>query len=318
MTHLFKKTSLALIIMGLSSAAFANGGSFTAPAKSDFAVTVPNQAAGWHFGANGLIFQLSNRDMSYPVPGNTAHEVQPSYQFGYDVNAGYHLAGTGSDISANFEYYNSSDTAAAEAFVNFGPVVLSQRYEATNDLDYWAVDLMGHEAVDVGNHLDMKVGAGLRYANIDNEFSIRNFTARPSGRGNKIENETDAWGIGPRLTLDGFYDICNGFGIESGFGASLLYGQTDYTRTDRTFNVDGSTATVTKTKLDDSNHVIPELDLKLGLGYNYKISKTYSVNFHAGWKTTTYFDVLDNSGTAGTSTSNLSMSGPYFGITARG
>jgi len=333
MEHMFKKTSLALIVLGLSTVAFANGGSFTAPAKSDFAVTVPNQDAGWHVGANGLVFQVSNRDMNYAttstVSGSTTHTsvdaVEPDYDIGFDVNAGYHFEGTGSDVTAAFEYFSNDDSDTTTGATASSVTTVNgdfHRARGENDLDYYAIDLMGHEAVDVGNNLDMHLGAGLRYANIDNEFTTRGFDNLTNELGNASKNESDAWGIGPRITFDGFYDIYQGFGLEAGLGASLLYGETDYTVTDTSFNSATGPGTITNVdKKDDSNQLIPELDAKIGLGYNYHINQDYSMNFHAGWKTIHYFDVVDNSGFAlgaGTSGSDLSMSGPYFGITLKG
>ena len=56
----------------------------------------------------------------------------------------------------------------------------------------------------------------------------------------------------------------------------------------------------------------------LSLAYVYHINQDYSMNFHAGWKTIQYFDVVDNSGASGAAASDLSMNGPYFGIAFKG
>ncbi len=315
MEHMFKKTSLALIVLGLSTAAFANGGSFTAPAKADFAVTVPNQDAGWHVGVNGLVFKGTSRynRFAQTTSGDTTtnHAVDPDFDLGFDVNAGYHFAGTGSDVSAAFEYFNSDDDDSV-TFANTVPGTTVTKQKADAEVDYWAVDLMGHTAVDVGNNLDMLFGAGLRYANLDNTYTTSEYKTPATGmfRDNEVKLDSDLWGIGPRITFDGFYDIVSGFGIEAGLGASMLFGDQDVTTTTRNFNADGTLFSNSVVKTEDSNQVTPELDAKLGLGYIYHINQDYSMGFHAGWKSINYFE--------GGVTGDVGMTGPYFGLTFRG
>lgn len=96
-------------------------------------------------------------------------------------------------------------------------------------------------------------------------------------------NNSNAWGIGPRVGTAGKYGLPMGLRLDGLFGASLLYTKfTTITHSEgraATF-VDYSVAT----NMNDYNCVRPVLDVNLGLGWNTKWCDSYSFDISARYE----------------------------------
>ncbi len=95
-------------------------------------------------------------------------------------------------------------------------------------------------------------------------------------------NSSNAWGIGPRLGINGKYEFPMGLRIESLIAASLLY-----TRFSSVKHFEQRAATTydfpLETHMNNYNCVRPVLDLNLGIGWGMKIYNKYTIDVFAGY-----------------------------------
>ncbi len=187
------------------------------------------------------------------------------------------------------------------------------------------------QKINVGHKLALHAAAGLCYARTNSEIKAY-YKGENNQQGHiEVDNEnvkltSDFSGIGPRLALDGNYDLTHGFEIIGGIGGSLLAGTLDtkYSTNEITKWWDGTTwhvstdATTRDNKSKD--HIVPECDAQLGVNYTHRFANSSSLIVGAGWKITHYFNVIENvdfDETNGLSMKpqDLSFSGPFLGVT---
>lgn len=114
---------------------------------------------------------------------------------------------------------------------------------------------------------------GLRWARIDQNFNVcidvpqELIGSVDSVYGVHSKNSSSSWGIGPRIGLNNYYLLGKGWRIQGDVAVSLLY--TEYKLSHHedvaAINLDPS---VLNTKLHDYNCLRPNLEMKLGLGWN--------------------------------------------------
>jgi len=328
MKYVLKKTSIALIALGISAGALANGGTVPMPA-SGFNVTVPHQDAGWAVGIEGMYWQPNMHNLAYAVAPTATfsgdvidintdiHTVEPDYDWGFALWGTYHFAGQGNDITLRWTRLHTDDDDSVEHPFDieagqfgvfptkdhpaFGIGIPFEKGHSDVDFEYDAVDLMVGQHIDIGPCLDVRIAAGLRYVSLDTtvkddfEFVIEDEGAIKE----HVNYESDYQGIGPRVEIDGMYDFGSGFGFVAGAGASILIGENDVTAAKEihSFDGDGDLEDTFKVKGDkgDTQQVVPEIDAKLGVNYVYNMGGQSSVAIEAGWKAVNYFDVHQRS-----------------------
>lgn len=341
-----KRLSLALLALGLS-----------APAFADNCVMVPSQQGGFKIGIDALYLRPNNSNLDYAsvvstpsaTPAATAIQrnasVDPSYDWGFYAQVGYLFPCTGNDLTLGYTYLRSdeSDSVDAGTFVTgVGPVVGLFPFGGTfgaaaakAQFDLNVVDLEGGQRFTTGAY-DMRMFAGVRYANIDHTLKTAAFPfvgAVVPVTNNVVfaqEYKSQFRGVGPRLGVDGRYCLNSGFGVDANLSTALLVGTVDSHYHNLAATTTG--ATVTTSELDSKNgsrnRVIPVLEAKLGVDYTHIIDCRCksSIVFEAGYQVTNYFNSVDrpgtNSGVIGVTntvntqsdTSDISFDGPYLGV----
>ena len=89
-------------------------------------------------------------------------------------------------------------------------------------------------------------------------------------------NQSHAWGIGPRVGVDGRYNLPMGFGLDGMIGATLFFTKFTHVR-----HSEGAAATYYETPVPvqmSYNCVRPELDLGLGLSWEREIKNKQRFN----------------------------------------
>ncbi len=132
------------------------------------------------------------------------------------------------------------------------------------------------------------------------------------------ENQSHAWGIGPRLGMDGRYNLPLGLSIDGSFGATLFFSRFTNVR-----HSEGAAATYYAAPASlqmDYNSVRPELDLGFGLGWQMDIGTCQhievlaSYDFSYFWGQNMMRSLVDQYA-AGVSSGNLDL---YFqGLTLK-
>ena len=348
---------VGITTLGLSSVAFANGGGFINNTQSTSA-----QNGYWSIGVEGLYLKPTNGDLTYALVGNPVSfssgatpingktvEIDPDYNFGFNLVGQYCFAGTGNNITASYTHFSSSESDSVsvpevelnvEDIFDVRPLAVwsttihpdnfderGDKAKAEVNFDYDAVDLLAGRFVDLGNNLTLNLSAGLRYANINVDSNALYQGNGDLGGififgedGTEVTLKSEYAGIGPRVSISGNYDFGNGFGANVNAGASLLTGDLKATHYQYDHdNVEPFDLEVDVEKKPD--HVVPELDVDLGLTYTYQMANAYSFTVGAGWRTTNYIEARnrlqfhdENAGALANNLTNMSFNGPYLGL----
>jgi len=323
-----KRLSLALVALGLSAPVFADN-------CSPFAVTVPNQQGGFTAAADALYLRPSAANLSYNAQiGNitlnpatipvTINNVNPSYNWGFDVMAGYRIPCTGNDITLAWTHLGeTSDSDSVSRAI--GTTGFNFNASSNVQFKYNAVDLDVGQRVNFGDYFNFRLFTGLRWAdlqqNSDNFYSVTRNTNGTTLTSLGIDQESEFKGVGPQVGLEGRYCLGYGFGLDANATFSAVIGHVDAT-TDTAFRlnpVEGAPVAVNVNfDQEKKNRVVPALDTNLGVDYTYNFNNAYrsSLVVQAGWKVINYWDVthalINNVGP--NNASSVAFDGPYAGI----
>ena len=344
----------------------------TAPAFADDAVLVPSQQGGFKVGIDALYLRPTSAGLDYatlatdptdfPIgfESNANATINPSYNFGVYAQVGYLFPCTGNDLTLGYTYLsgNSTDSIVAPPLTISGNVAIPNGVvfvlpltavsfssalsfsSAQGKLEYTlnVVDLEAGQRFASGPY-DMRMFAGLRYANIDSTLSTlaAPFTLPPGifGLVNIFVSQNQEFnsqfrGIGPRVGVDTRYCFGSGFGVDVDVSTALLVGNVNS-------HYNGSlTSTITTPPTTSNFHaenssrtrVIPVLEAKLGLDYAYTFcSNRSALIFEVGYQVTNYFNASDhhfnivspgpfNVGSILSSggANDVAFDGPYLGV----
>lgn len=338
MKNNIKCISLALMTLSLSAPVLAGSG-------SPFAVTVPNQQGGFTVGADLLYLRPSAPNNSYnAVIGSdtdpsalglafpvTINNLNPGYHWSFDLMAAYRIPCTGNDISLTWTHLgninDSKSTTVPFDITDIPGTTLTA--ESNAKFKYDAVDLDLGQRVNIGDYFNLRLLAGVRYAdlqqNVNNFYSIVNpIIDPPVGLALAIDQSSEFKGIGPQMGLEGRYCFGYGFGIDASSTLSAIVGRVD---SDAQINVAGPLAGLAppdsltiNIDQDRKTRVVPALDANLGVDYTFNLNNCSrsSIVVQAGYKVIHYWNVshiLFNNAGPNNATS-ISFDGPYVGIKA--
>ena len=333
---------------------------------SPFAVNVPNVRSGFEINIEGLFLRPSNSDLDYgfTVLDDGVHNAQanmltvkPDMKFGWGVGIGYVFPDSGNDVQLNwtefnhsnsnsFSYTEQGDPSAPAGYTLFTPfgndIDLNNPdsdFAAGNNSDITSassqakfklsvVDLDAGQYVDVGDRLQLRALAGLRFARVENNLTNQYDAVDPTDS-DIILTENDTFhskfnGIGPLLGVDANYNLGGGVSAAAHVATTLLVGKVDadsnYFSDDESGDYFSGTAQIDS---DDVWRVVPAFDAKLGLNYSYTFQCDSVVTLEGGYKVTQYLDAVDrldglfngnNSDPIKVTrtTSSLGLSGPYL------
>lgn len=310
-----KKLTLALATIGLGSSLSVSAALFTGNDQST--VSVPSLKGGFEVGVTGVYFDtnyarnhLAIRDTSHhdtSQPNGDIIDVGYDYTFGWGANLGYIFPNTGNDIRLTYFQINTDDDESARKPHHGRLWTLSTHpdddyqervYKAHGDIEFdnYTVDLEFGQRINVGCRLSLRVFAGVSYTDLEKEFHVKYRDHEEDEHiieKNKFESEF--WGIGPKVGIDSSFALGGGFGIVARAAVAAYIGELD-TKTDITnltfghgFDKDSADA-----KLDDSDHVVTALDLKIGLDYSYQMNSGSVVALEGGYWAKHYYDAVGN------------------------
>lgn len=359
-----KRLSLALLALGLSAPAFA------ADCCSS-SVLVPSQHGGFKVGIDALYLRPTSSGLDYAtlVLNNQTNfalgyernqVIDPSYDWGVYAQVGYLFPCTGNDLTLGYTYLNNNNTSSViaptpgtDTTSNSGIAVLPLSVlaqatdpdvltdpvlfgavEGKSEYTLNVVDLEAGQRFTTGAY-DMRMFAGLRYANIDT--TLKSF-AHPFPEGSTGDVNTSLAGfqdfhsqfrgIGPRIGVDARYCLSSGFGLDADLSTSLLVGTVDshYNAAVIDTTTTPPTATLFTSRNGSNTRVIPVIEAKLGGDYTYIMDcrcKSALV-LEAGYQVTNYFNASDHHtrvvSTDGGSflsngdCNNIAFDGPYLGV----
>jgi hypothetical protein len=270
-------------------------------------VKVPTFDSGF-MGAIGILYLAPSADnqvfgVNHGDDENDVTEVlnfDPGYDVGFDISLGYVFADTANAIELDYRELSTSDTDSGTVRI------FDTDFDATGDLSYDlnALDLMLSQFVDVGRFIQMRLEAGLSYAEIKQ-------TIKTNGTDNdahQLNNESKFSGWGPRVGIDGRYGFGLGMGIVGGTSLAYYLGSLDVSASDPN----------SSQKDDRPSHTVANLRANLGIDYIFymKHEDSTSVGLELGYLVDYYNDAVGSIQIDEnvSDTFAASFSGPYLNL----
>lgn len=301
--------------------------------------SIPCDKSAWVFGGQALYLQpsfggngLGYSAFSYGtdtfgntvganIPVNKIANIDPKWSWGFQVEGAYQF-GTGSDLDINWYHQNSSTSkylpngflfSGNSPALYAGFIKVAPKWDAVN--------------VEVGQHVDfdetkiMRLHGGIDFSRIETVFTNYPRLLPNSAPLFATRDKISFNGFGPRVGDDFTYILGRGFGVYAKGAASLLIG-TAKQRVSGYQNLAFPQSFSTGNYVQKNRSVvIPELEAKLGLKYDYPtVLGIWGID--VGYMWSNYFNVLvsqTGSGLAGSASStstaaNFNLNGLYFGL----
>ncbi len=252
-------------------------------------------------------------------PASPDHEFEGSYTLGYDF-------GNANSIEFNYAYLKNSshevnspqngETLFSSYFFpgsTFPPLTIPGFVsDATLVYEINQADVkLGRRYTQFNNGFSLRPALGVRYAELEHNFTFK----APGYVRSKFS------GAGPMVSLDGSYDLGNGFHLLGYIDSSLIVGNTD---ANSFLGFGGGNAYFTK---PNNDRVVTTVAGRIGADYTLTLSNQSSFKAEAGYQVTEYFNSFDllrgnvvfaptlrGNGIQDIITTNLSVSGPYVKI----
>ncbi len=339
-----KRLTVAFAALGLTAAVNVSA---ALPAATDpTLVNVPELSGGFVLGVTGLYLEASptNGDLDFAsinagllnTFSSRLQTVEPGFDWGLGLNAGYIFPNTGNDINASYFYLDTDKQKNVFTFVpnfitsnNFFQSITNDFIyaQAENDYRINQVDLTAGQFINVGCRLRLHPNVGVRYAEVQRELDTFYLDNSDANSLSNVE-ESDFTGIGPLAGLDASYFLGMGLGVVAHVDSALLIGDID-TQTHSVISINQAgtlNQLFYKLQKDSGNRVVPVTDMKLGVDYTYMVNDAQNSDFtfELGYQASHYYDAIDRLAVALGSasgnilmrkTSGIGLSGPYVSIT---
>lgn len=286
-------------------------------------VTVPCPNTGWSVSGNALYLQpsytgalafLGTEPTADFSPGNYVTS-NPDWRWGFQVGAAYYF-NTGNDLSINWYHIDSPATTKA-ALYTFGVPLAQRSFEgslATIQPSWDAANLELGQLAQVTPLKTFRFHGGFQYARIATTIQHIGIDAIPGGVEGDFDEEAMQYsGFGPRLGMDMSYFLSHGISVYAKTATAVLVGSRK-TNSFRTNTVFGDLVDTSYTSV---NHVVTEVDMKLGLQYDYALTNS-TLSADAGYMWVNYFQPLAQRAAllsvSSLESSNFGLQGVYFGL----
>lgn len=316
-----KKTAVAVLALG-SSAVFAGSmGPVCAPGN----VTIPCEKTMWNVGGQALYLQpvYQTEGIAPSLVGGGANQTTgiynaPEYSanwgWGFMIEGSYHY-GMGNDVNINWYHVNNATQVAGtlegtSTFLKNTANVTAEPENISIHPEWDAVNVEFGQHVDFGDMKSIRLHGGVEYARVATGFNaLARYSPAPlnaAGINSPDVYETASStfnGFGPRGGIDMNYDLGNGFSAYGNGAGGILVGSGGFNQT----FTGGSTPGVIGSYNFSQTTLVPELEAKLGLKYNYNLAAMGFVPqgdlvLDVGWMWVNYFNAVQTgnnySGTA--------------------
>lgn len=261
-------------------------------------------------------------------PGNTREDNGFNQKYAYRLYATYAFCDT--DLQLIWTHFPRQ--SHSEIVSGRGPLLPTSGMPvggiidiatSTVQLNYYAVEALIGFWERQCNNFDFMFRTGLQYANIKFYENILYLGPTRPVEGDRIENISHCWGIGPEVVFETNYNLhffqkwCPGdFGLASTVKGGLLVSKYN-TQLIRTIEQLFDPFSNDEARWD----IVPMFDLRLGLNY-YRKFRCFNASFEIGYEVLSYINAIDRIFfvdviTGGLSTdlySNANFHGPYLAL----
>jgi hypothetical protein len=306
--------------------------------------------------ANNLDYALldGNRpeDLVFTPTTSSVYKVlEPSHDWGFRINLGYHIPLTPTGIAINYFEYNSEDSESIIApfggviwtilspslsnFENPFPFpIVAQGAVASLSFDIREFNFEFARHIKMGN-LFLRTYAGLGVDRLHQNFTVHyigtEFTPGTPMGDDFVTQTNEFKGIGPRFGVDANYPFFYGLGVTGHAATNLLVGKFDSKFVQETSGVPSTDPAdfIPPASMafnpDSRSRIVPTITLKFGLSYSIMLpncGQCSELIFEGGWETNHYFNVVDSFRTSTTTgegnvklDKDINLDGPYVKLT---
>lgn len=321
-------------------------------AYADDPVTAPKLSGGW-VASIGTFYMLMSADNQDYVAGVEKTSINGTliqtlnaitndsgYDFGFEASLGYIFKNTSNGLEASYRGLNTgnSDSTTGNLTINDLPIGIAIISSAENDLDYNYddADLLFTQYLNLGHHMQMRLGAGVAYLNLkqvkhttySGQVSPDGVTYAPATISQKNTSHYTGWG--PRLGADARYALNKNFGLLAGVSTAFFLGSLDLKTTFSAQTSKGNQTLPSQTDNGDNEDVF-NVSANVAIDYLYTLnndSRT-TIGIELGYRADFYDDgvgeIAENvsSNPSGTVLNeyitnfyDVTLSGPYLDIKA--
>lgn len=337
-------TTLSLSTCMLSTASLAES---SQPANSHYQFTV----AGIYMTptAGNLTYAVLTEPLPAPRPTWHQQNIDPTFHPGFDLGLAYVFSDQVNKVSLDWLYLTTKDKGFKSATGTesiapewyFGPGAQQLNGSSANgeaQFDVSDVRMLFHHLFQVSDRIQITPYGGAAFA-----YLKQSLTNKYEGTWTSILNVTTPYsittfntskfaGAGPRLGVNMTGYITPHFGLLANMAADVLVGSMKTTTNFLSFG-DGNTTPATTGLADQSiTRMVPELDGKLGLFYDWVTADNTIVNLQLGYQFNVYINGINqvqptrvvtnvfNAGVIAIDSSsqqqnNLGINGPYLRLT---
>jgi hypothetical protein len=248
---------------------------------------------------------------AFPTPVPSPHwkifEIRPDYSFGFDIGASLVCHERNSDLSFNYEHFDSKDSSSRTVplsnmigpFFEIGPDAAPYT-KAHGHVTFLfdSADLNYGTFINFGSCLETNLYIGVKAARIKQTLGQR--FSSPDGRTvRQIRTPSNFAGAGPEIGFDFSYSFFNCFKLNGQAEAGLIVGShrthTDYTALTPTLPLFGITPpNKQSTHVQHRTLVVPTFSGRLGLAYSYALCDGMLFNIEAGYEAKVYINAIQS------------------------
>ncbi|NGX45954.1 MAG: hypothetical protein K940chlam2_01135 [Chlamydiae bacterium] len=200
------------------------------------------------------------------------------------------------DIRGSYTAYKNSDKSCVHTtgsefifpLVGFVPDSDTNHFAAavaSNCIDYQSATAEFGWTIFCDCPFTLRMFAGMEYANIKEKFSV-NYQGSECELLNQVVMRPKMDGVGPRIGINGYWDVYCGFGVVAKFSTALLVS-----------NLTGqmcqeNRAERWKERYCCGTDLIPDLQAKLGLTWRTRCFDCFTVAVEGGYQAAYYFGPL--------------------------
>ena len=330
MYHFKKIVCVAMLLKSISGFAGVMGGVCNA---SD--VLVPTEKRAWDISGRALYLQSTTMQPTSPFSQTFSETnktitwgTNPDWGWGFQFAAAYHFS-RGNEVNLNWYHYRRS-TSNFVNVTNVNNLVIPFQSDAFNNKvisfikPQWdQANLEFAQPLYFAQNRFLRLHGGLNYSRVSANTTLSNSyvdvdfeTEKESNIVSSYSSSTVFNGFGPRVGADFNYQLDNHIGVYATGAMSLLAGTSKafigYSTAESLEQATSSYPLAANSGLGFSTpNVIPELDAKLGIMYNYET--TYGeLSLDLGWLWAHYVNVIGSYGL--TKNSPLTSSLTSFGV----
>ncbi|MCF7852671.1 MAG: hypothetical protein K9M07_05480 [Simkaniaceae bacterium] len=239
-------------------------------------------------------------------PNWTIPEISTDFHFGFDVGIAGIFHDANSTLMLNWEWYHSpTDSATITVasdnmvgpFFEIGPDASSyKKAKGMTNFHFDEVNLNYGTFVNFGKLVKMNLFSGVSFMRL-----LQHYSTRFSNLNDTIIRTLDVpskfIGAGPQLGLDFATTIIEGFQFVGNARASLFVGKFTNSTTYSTTSTDladlgDQNPNIQTTSVGDKMGIVPGLEGRLGLLYEWLFSEHYMVKLEAGYQGQVYINAI--------------------------